>query len=138
MLIEMTAAFCFLSNSEELIRLSVNIFSYFYHMKETRQLLTSFLSVYLLVLMILPCNDVHAHAQTRELQQVTQLQNEQHHEDFCTPFCACACCTTPIIMQSVPTFEVPYFDISYTKTPSFYKFIASSFCGSIWQPPQLV
>ncbi|RKS25734.1 hypothetical protein CLV94_0778 [Flavobacterium endophyticum] len=107
-------------------------------MKQARHILTSILSVYLLVLMVLPCNDAHAHPESAVLSHVSQLQNEQHHEDFCTPFCICACCTTPIIMQSVAVFEVPYFENSYTKTPSFYKSIASSFFGSIWQPPQLV
>lgn len=107
-------------------------------MKQARQILTSFLSVYLLVLMVLPCNDVHAHAESATLQQFSQLQNEQHHEDFCTPFCICACCTTPIIMQSALVFEVPNFENVYVKTPSFYKSTVSSFFGSIWQPPQLV
>ncbi|MEZ0005863.1 hypothetical protein ABH942_001220 [Flavobacterium sp. 28YEA47A] len=107
-------------------------------MKSTRHFLTSFLSVYLLVLMILPCNDVHAQLQTTSSTQISQFQNEQHHEDFCSPFCICACCTTPIVMQSAIVFEVPHFDNSYTKTPSFYKPVISSFFGSIWQPPQLV
>ncbi|TPD65707.1 DUF6660 family protein [Flavobacterium microcysteis] len=108
-------------------------------MKSTRHFLTSFLSVYLLVLMILPCNDVHAQPQTVSHTQISQLENEQHHEDFCTPFCICACCTTPIIIHSAIVFDMaPHFDNSYTKTPSFYKPVTSSFFGSIWQPPQLV
>lgn len=106
-------------------------------MKQARRIITSLLSVYLLVLMVLPCNDAHAQTETVSHTQLSQIHNDEHHEDFCTPFCICACCTTPIIVQSATVFEVPYFDISYTKTQSFYKSITSNFYGSIWQPPQL-
>src|SRR5690606_11468758 len=114
-------------------------FFYIYNMKLTRRIFTSFLSVYLLVLMIMPCNDVHAQTQTVFSTQTSQVQNEQHHDDFCTPFCICSCCTNPIIIHSAIVFDmVPHFENSYTKTPSFYKPAVSSFFGSIWQPPQLV
>jgi len=108
-------------------------------MKQARHFLTAFLSAYLLILMVLPCND--AHAQTKDVSQTqfSQVQADQHHEDFCTPFCICSCCTTPIIVtQPAVIFEVSYYENFQTRTISFYKSIISNFYGSIWQPPQLV
>ncbi|WP_296146524.1 DUF6660 family protein [uncultured Flavobacterium sp.] len=107
-------------------------------MKQARHFLTAFLSAYLLILMVLPCND--AHAQTKDVSQTQfpQVSQAEHHEDFCTPFCICSCCTTPIIVQSMTVFEVSYFENHFSKTSSFYKSIISNFYGSIWQPPQLV
>lgn len=88
--------------------------------------------------MILPCNDTHAQTETSSVTQVSNVENVQHHKDFCTPFCICSCCTTPIIIQTTTTFEVSFFENFNTQTPIFYKSITSNFYGSIWQPPQLV
>ena len=107
-------------------------------MKQARHFLTAFLSAYLLILMILPCNDAHAQTETVFETQFSQVSQAEHHEDFCTPFCICSCCTTPIIVQSMTVFEVSYFENQFTQLPSFYKSIISNFYGSIWQPPQLV
>lgn len=107
-------------------------------MKQTRCFLTTFLSAYLLILMVLPCNDAHAQTETIFQTQSSQVSQDEHHEDFCTPFCICSCCTTPIIVQSMTVFEVSYFDNHFSKISSFYKSITSNFFGSIWQPPQLV
>lgn len=108
-------------------------------MKQARHFFTTFLSAYLLILMVLPCNDAHAQSGTILETQFAQLQNDQHHEDFCTPFCICSCCTTPIILaQAAIIFEVSYFENYQSQTTSFYKSITSAFFGSIWQPPQLV
>lgn len=121
-----------------LTNLNIIIFFYIYIMKKCKQILTSLLSVYLLVLMVLPCNDVHAQTLLTSKMQFSQVQNGEHHEDFCTPFCICSCCTTPIIIQSNTYFEVSYFENFQTKVPVFYKSITSNFFGSIWQPPQIV
>ena len=114
-------------------------FFYIYTMKQAKQFLTSFLSVYLLVLMVLPCNDAHATTEIFSKTHFSQVTQDEHHEDFCTPFCICSCCTTPIIVaQPAIIFEVSYFENFQTQTTSFYKSITSNFYGSIWQPPQLV
>jgi hypothetical protein len=108
-------------------------------MKITRQILTLLLSVYLLALMVLPCNDDHSHAQVTTENQIAQADNHHDDVDACSPFCVCACCTTPIMVQQIIAFESLPAIIPYNReVNSFYMPVASTYSGSIWQPPQLV
>lgn len=108
-------------------------------MKSTRKTITTLLSVYLLILMVMPCSDAHAQFGKVNQTQVSQLDNDHHHDvELCTPFCVCAGCTAAIVLQPSIEFETFQFDFQFKEAVSSYKFIASSFFGSIWQPPQLV
>ena len=111
-------------------------------MKSIRQLLTLLLSVYLLALMGVPCRDDHSHTTTTTIaveKQLAQEDNHGHEADNCTPFCVCACCTTPIVVQQLFTFQPVIFHAPYNRNViSFYQPVASSYFGSIWQPPQIV
>ena len=68
--------------------------------------------------------------------------NHSHDKDkdLCSPFCICNCCGAQVLSY-FPTlsFELPLIsqDIK-TKEPFYKPVFASSFFGSIWQPPQLV
>jgi hypothetical protein len=114
-------------------------FSIFTPMKHARQILTILLSAYLLVLMVMPCSDAHSAAAGGTEALLTQSAKGHHHDaELCTPFCVCASCTAAVVLQPSLEFEVLQFEPHYTYAANFYKSIASSFYGSIWQPPQLV
>ena len=108
-------------------------------MKSTRQILTLLLSVYLLALMVLPCNDDHSHTSVTTEKQIAQADEHHNDIDACSPFCVCACCTTPIMVQQLITFEsLPFITPYNRELNSFYTSVTASYSGSIWQPPQLV
>lgn len=107
-------------------------------MKFTRKIITGLLSAYLLMLMVMPCSDAHAQIVTTSHAQISQLDNDHHDVELCTPFCVCSVCAAAIVLQPTVEFEAIQFDPYFKEASNFYSFIASSFFGSIWQPPQLV
>lgn len=108
-------------------------------MKYTRQIVTSILSVYLLLLSVVPCNDVHSKVRAIARTEVSEHGEDHHNVEICTPFCVCSNCVAAVMLQPIAGFEIPCFEQQhYRPLPSFYESIVSSFYGSIWQPPQLV
>jgi len=107
-------------------------------MQYTRQIVTTILSVYLLVLTVMPCTDAHAKMGATQQTQVSQADDEHHDLDICSPFCVCSSCTAAVILQPSITFDVLHFESEGKNVPSFYQSVNSSFYASIWQPPQLV
>ena len=110
-------------------------------MQRIRQILTSFLSVYLFVLMVLPCTDAHARVNNDQATQITQADDNDHHHtdiEICTPFCVCGSCVAAVVLQQLAEFT---FFIPKPKNrliSNFYQSLNHEFYGSIWQPPQLV
>ncbi|HUM50633.1 MAG TPA: hypothetical protein PK431_02420 [Chitinophagales bacterium] len=95
-------------------------------------------SFYLLALSTMPCADV-SQVQIAKAHSVTASAKHQHNNDFCTPFCICACCGQPV------TSKINY-PVAQTilKPDIFNKNIAindqtfnSQFSASIWQPPKI-
>lgn len=108
-------------------------------MKNTRQIVTAILSVYLLILMVMPCSDAHTQIKGAAETSVSQAESDHHHDvELCTPFCVCGSCVTAIVLQPSIEIDVPYFESYYKEAASFYQSVKSTFHGSIWQPPQLV
>lgn len=111
-------------------------------MKHTRQIIFSLLSIYLLVLMVLPCSESHLEPDIRKnLSAKTGHghDNEHGHDvELCTPFCVCGSCLVAITLQSAIDFDILQADVIYRRDLSnFYQSVESSFYGSIWQPPRL-
>lgn len=110
-------------------------------MNVIRRIALYFFSVYLIVLMVIPCSDVHAeNSTTTEFQFHTANQDKenQHKDEVCTPFCVCGSCVAGVIIN--PVLEITFFSPRETSTEliNFYSSLKSSFYGAIWQPPQLV
>ncbi len=68
--------------------------------------------------------------------------NHSHNKenDLCSPFCICSCCGSQMASYSQPlmiNFPVVSKDIK-KQLPDYKSIFSSNFCGSIWQPPQLV
>jgi len=107
-------------------------------MKKTRQIITALLSVYLLVLMVMPCSDAHAKMGDDTTAHFSKEESHHDHTDLCTPFCVCSGCIAAIVLQPTLEFNILNFDLPVKEPVNFYESVASSFYGSIWQPPQIV
>jgi hypothetical protein len=103
------------------------------------KILACILSFYVLALSAISCidrSDVH------ELQKSAfSAQNNSGHQhsegDECSPFCACNCCSSPIIYTD---FNVKFDKNTIVKksvSEDYTSEIYSFYLSSIWQPPQL-
>ena len=54
------------------------------------------LSIYSLLLTVVPCSDAHSTVQKSDVSEMVQSTDNVNdvHLDLCSPFCACACCQT--------------------------------------------
>lgn len=94
------------------------------------------LSVYVLVLTAMPCNDVHAaNTNSVSIELTKQNPNPANDADLCSPFCFCHCCQT-LLFPSF--FNSSFVNIAETtldiklKEPAFLSPVTS-----IWQPPKI-
>jgi len=113
-------------------------FAIFTPMKNARHIITALLSVYLLVLMVMPCSDAHTQMGGNTTTHFSKADSHHDHTDLCTPFCVCSGCIAAIVLQPALEFSLLNFDVSAKEPVNFYESVASSFYGSIWQPPQIV
>jgi hypothetical protein len=96
-------------------------------------------NLYLLVLPCLPCGDVDDCANEKPTTVSLQKGNnpkEEHKSDNCTPFCHCACCTSPVtfLTHTIEKNIVTYFiKKNYILQSTQY---ATNSTDAIWQPPK--
>lgn len=93
--------------------------------------------MYLLALVVLPCNDTCIDSD--HITPLTVSQAQDHHdadEDVCSPLCACSCCSSQVIIPSALVLISP--DLPGKKDFSEYQ-VTQHLClqYSIWQPPRL-
>lgn len=96
----------------------------------------SILSLYILVLTVIPCCDVWKFSSVNKIENIHKAIDEPSNEiDHCSPFCTCNCCTSPVLYQTAFfNFTVSVFRAEKFKyLRSFY---IPSFYASIWQPPE--
>lgn len=97
-------------------------------------------SVYFLALSLMPCTDaLGMNAQNTSNIEITKAHNnETEHNDFCSPFCICNCCNTPIsITFNALSIKANKTTTSKLKIPIFNFFFVSNYFGNIWQPPKI-
>lgn len=102
------------------------------------KLLVRILSIYILVLSAISCLDAPRDniAHKTELSQNT-TDNHSNDIDFCSPFCVCDCCVSPIISQIV-FFHFSSFLFSQERIYLAFKSACiSSNLTTVWQPPKL-
>lgn len=99
------------------------------------------LAILVLGLSLMPCADGQAltferskqkHEQTKPISQ----QNDEDHEDACSPFCQCTCCAGFSLNHEIGSITF----ISFTLQQSFTSWIEANTIEislPIWQPPQL-
>lgn len=108
-------------------------------MQNVRQMLTILLSVYLLILMVLPCSDAHNAGNSRQTAEVAASTAKQHKDiEVCTPFCVCGSCVTAVVLHPLAEYDLLVPEYLHPEISNFYRSLKSDFSHSIWQPPQLV
>lgn len=96
-------------------------------------------SIYILVLALVPCGDVHDcnEVEFTHISAEADHDNHKHETDTCTPFCFCTCCGTSVINMYDP---VAFTDIvlGYSKDfPVYMQTFLSVVYFHIWQPPKI-
>lgn len=84
----------------------------------------------------MPCGDTVSNNDLQE--QVAQESEDHDHEDFCSPFCQCSCCSVSVINYHVDSVDLESIAIASPQHIIFYTNPQyDGFLGSILQPPQL-
>ncbi|MBC9933367.1 DUF6660 family protein [Chitinophaga qingshengii] len=93
------------------------------------------LSVYILVLSCIPCDD--ARAAVYQSAEVTAA-GEHHHEaaDFCSPLCICSCCNVQVTPATVIHFPYIHHQV-LIEFPVLREAQLPLLYTTIWQPPRL-
>jgi len=97
----------------------------------------SILAVYVLILTILPCIDIHSDKHIGETEYLQKAAADTHEPvDLCSPFCTCNCCATPAI-SSYHYCDLSKLSISEQDYSEYKPVYISILYSSIWQPPKL-
>ncbi|MBC3787760.1 DUF6660 family protein [Spirosoma utsteinense] len=99
------------------------------------------LSMYMLLLSVLPCTDSHA----RPNERTTTIAADTHRHpadsaanDLCSPLCSCSCCGM-VLDTPAPVFSFTYGQFQHCEASRF-GLIVPRFPSPLlptWQPPQL-
>jgi len=119
--------------------MNILAFTYHHYLCHVKIILFLF-SFYFLGLNIMPCNDadVDTHDDVEQIAEAGDCDdNESHdHEDECSPFCQCNCCSVHVItyeFQSLEIIEIPEIN---TQISSYINPFYDGYDGSILQPPR--
>jgi len=102
--------------------------------------LTFIMAFLVLTLSCLPCADCDAVMKDNKAKTaLTKTSGAKHndHEDSCSPFCHCTCCSTHLVVQNIPFFSFNRFS-SFTHFQSLIEDNLLERSNPVWQPPQLV
>ncbi|WP_114790605.1 DUF6660 family protein [Niabella yanshanensis] len=107
------------------------------------KLFTLVFSLYLMVVSLLPCSDARNECNSSSGQsQVEQASNHNHqndHNDICSPFCACTCCNiiAGFALQPIKAIDLKPGLTGTLQYPVHSTFFISAYFGNIWQPPKI-
>ncbi|WP_405350940.1 DUF6660 family protein [Nonlabens sp. Asnod3-H03] len=95
-------------------------------------------SIYFLGLNIMPCNDGNME-QHDEVEQTVDIDDHDNHdhEDECSPFCQCNCCSVHVISFEFEPLEFIVLPVINSQISFYISPVYDGFDGSILQPPQL-
>jgi hypothetical protein len=86
---------------------------------------------------MVPCTDQVQESAIAHAIESKEANHDDHHTDYCSPFCICSCCSTVLNVEQTNTIS---FIVTLLQSKSeiayetnFYSFDYSS----IWQPPKL-
>ncbi|RUT79651.1 DUF6660 family protein [Ancylomarina longa] len=99
------------------------------------KLLASILSLYVMILVFMPCAD--AHISNSDYFSIIQQDQEDGHSgdiEFCSPFCFCTCCQTPSVIHTQIIPQVSFLVIEIIAPLLLEKEIVSNI--SFWRPPK--
>ncbi|WP_394342336.1 DUF6660 family protein [Taibaiella soli] len=101
---------------------------------------TLIMSIYLLVLSCIPCNEGQEGNVITE-QKISATNQKRHHQtgnEVCTPFCTCSHCPASAFYQPLSHFNVPITVFQSLKYPVYNASFCLEVSLSIWQPPKIV
>lgn len=104
--------------------------------------LSSLLSIYILVLTLMPCDDVTSNS-TSSYEELTEISsyekiqfNATHeHEDHCSPLCLCNCCQNIVFLPQQFHFSDP--EVHPTGYQEYLIFMNGSGYFDFLKPPRL-
>lgn len=105
------------------------------------KIFTVIFSLYILCLSLMPCSDSFNDCVSNvDLTETTQPhQHKSDHNDLCSPFCTCACCSISASVKFIP-FTIKLAKVVTNSKINFpnqeFTFI-SNFYSNIWQPPKI-
>ncbi|WP_420834720.1 DUF6660 family protein [Aquimarina longa] len=100
--------------------------------------LTIILSIYILGLSFITCND-----NVIEYNDgIVQLLNADEHSDseesdLCSPFCSCQCCQISITETEFDSYDYLISNYQYSKVYSYKNIALQDFDFSLFQPPRI-
>ncbi len=102
------------------------------------KILACILSFYIIVLQAIPCADYLDDncLPNNQVSHLTKDSQTKHTSDYCSPFCTCNCCTSPIIHQ-VHNMHFECYNYSNTHTTNYIPVHINELSISIWQPPKI-
>jgi hypothetical protein len=105
--------------------------------KQFKQIFSIFLAALMLALVFVPCKD-NCEDEQHQINQSVQSTTEHHqeHNDICSPFCVCACCSMSATVQYYAAFILNN-PLVVKQLSAIYRSGFSEFHYSIWQPPKL-
>lgn len=99
------------------------------------------MAIYILVLSAVPCSDAHNDCNDSKVKtELTKDHDHQEdHDDNCSPFCTCACCSVSAITMDFSPYQVKtnFVFASVQKVSIRNSSFVSNFFGNIWQPPKI-
>lgn len=100
-----------------------------------------FIFVFLItVLSVKPCSDklfsVEDDASIIAKTSQKADQSKAEHEDLCSPFCQCSCCSTSTIISAPTSLTILLNVVQYKYTELLPEKVLNA-STSIWQPPKL-
>lgn len=94
--------------------------------------------MYLILLSCLPCADMEQDVSCHKVT-INSESNHTHNNDACSPLCLCNCCGLQTFAHNAIHYNFTTVKILIDKkVPEYKSILTSNFCGSIWQPPQIV
>lgn len=108
------------------------------------KLLTYLMSIYIIILSVIPCNDRIAVSNVYDMAQTEVTTHTKHntsHSDFCSPLCSCSCCQITIAsMKFTRLVKTPkIIEANISKKIQFKEnTIKNQLYADIWQPPKII
>lgn len=101
------------------------------------KLLAILLSIYLVGLSLMPCEDsIATNDQTPEIHQVDGQDHSSSQPDDCTPFCQCHCCHVHITQAQQQELSLATTEIS-RKIPEKNYRLGDDLPRAFFQPPRV-
>ena len=101
-----------------------------------KRIFTFLFAIYMVALTLAPCGDRDFPQPDSRVVTCQNDQTAQHsHEDCCSPFCTCNCCSLPVMMVRQFTIVMVPTRPEELKTPPVIQ-RETGYSVVIWEPPK--